>query len=124
MAADKTVVIIEDDTEAQEVYQQVLAKKGLRATFASTGKLGLQLIQSEKPVVIILDLILSGTITGTDVLIAIKKHRLMKRIPVIVVSNLHSQRDAVLELGAADFLPKAGTSVEALITHIKKHAKA
>lgn len=119
----KTIVIIEDDTDAQEIYQQILAKRGFRVFFATTGQLGLQIIQTEKPNLVVLDLVLAGSMNGIDLLKAIKKFPALKEIPVLVVTNLHSEKTNAMELGAVDFLVKTSTSVDKLMGHIEKHAK-
>lgn len=119
----RTIVIIEDDTNAQEVYQQIFAQNGIRAFFASTGQLGIQLVQSEMPDLIVLDLVLAGAMNGMDVLKALKHYPALQAIPVLVVTNLQSEKNKAIEQGAVDVLVKASTSIDELVGHIKKHAR-
>lgn len=116
----KTIVIIEDDTDAQEVYQKILARHNFRTFFASTGQLGLQLIQAELPHAIILDLMLPGSLSGMEVMKAIKSHPALTAIPIVVVTNLSSEKENAFAHGATSFLVKATTSTDELIKEIKK----
>lgn len=119
----KTIVIIEDDTDAQEVYQKILSKQGFRTFFASTGQLGMQLVQAELPHVIILDLMLPGSLSGMEVLKAIKRYPALTAIPIAVVTNLSSEKENALGIGATAFLEKATTSTDELIGEINRLLK-
>ena|SRR5689334_18784205 len=118
----KKIVIIEDDTDAQEVYQTVLSEHHFQPFFATSGQLGLQLIKSEKPHLIILDLMLPGILTGMDVLGAIRKYPALVPIPVLVVTNLLSEKTRAIEAGATDFVGKMTTSLDELVKIIEKYA--
>jgi two-component system, OmpR family, alkaline phosphatase synthesis response regulator PhoP len=119
----KKVVIIEDDTQAQETYQSILAQHNFQVFPATTGQLGLQLARSEKPSVIILDLMLPDNLSGLAVLDKIKKDTSTKSIPVIVISSLHTSKDLALSRGASDFLSKTNTSIDDLVAKISQYAQ-
>ena len=74
---------------------------------AYNGKSGLELVRSERPDVIVLDLVMPG-MDGNAVLRELKKDEALKSIPVIVLTAKHEQadRDSLLKLGAYEFLTK------------------
>ncbi len=75
-----------------------------------------------KPDIILLDLIMP-IMNGFEVLEQIKKKKLVKDIPVIVVSNLaqDSEREECLRLGATDYLIKSDFLMKDVIEKIKKY---
>jgi len=88
---------------------------------ALDGETGLRLAKSEKPDLILLDLILPK-IHGFDVLKKLKGDKETKDIPVIVLTNLEKIEDVdkALELGATTYLIKAQYSLEEVEEKIKK----
>ena len=59
---------------------------------ATTGQEGLTLVQSEKPDLILLDIMPPGGMNGFDVLEKLEADPSSKQIPVIVLTNLDSGR--------------------------------
>lgn len=116
----KKIVIIEDDTDVQQVYQEILAPHKYHVFPATTGQLGLQLISSEHPDLVILDIIMSESMNGLEILKEIRRTETMKHTPVLIVTNLHSERAAAIKSGATDFLAKADTSLDVFIGKVKK----
>ena len=77
-------------------------------------------IKSEKPDLILLDLILPG-IDGFEVLSQTKKDPEVSSIPVIILSNLGQKEDIErgLKLGATDYLIKAHFTPGEIIEKIR-----
>ena len=88
---------------------------------AMDGKYGLKLAATEKPDLILLDLILPR-IHGFDVLKKLKEDDETKNIPIIVLTNLEGTGDVekALELGATTYLIKTNYTLEEIIAKIKK----
>jgi len=117
----KTILIIEDDKFLRELISQKLKKEGFSISEAIDGEKGLQKVKTEKPGLILLDLILPG-IDGFEVLTEVKKDPALAEIPVIILSNL-GQKDDIergLKLGAVDYLIKAHFTLGEIIKKIKK----
>ena len=101
MAKDITVLIVEDETVFRLIYRGVLENEGFNVIEADDGKKGWELAKSEKPDLILLDLILPG-LTGYEVLEKIRSHEDTKNIPVVVFSVLGESKDIdkAIDLGA------------------------
>ncbi|HCM37141.1 MAG: Response regulator [Candidatus Gottesmanbacteria bacterium GW2011_GWB1_43_11] len=119
----KKVLVIEDDVNLQEVYQEFLATEKLSVFIASTGQLGMQMARSEQPHLIILDIMLPGAINGLEVLKKLKEESDLKQIPVLVLTNLSSHKDTAIEMGAVDYFVKANLSTQDLSTKIHRWLK-
>jgi len=117
----KKILIIEDESALQKTLGEVLSQQGYQVLPALNGEVGLKLAQSEKPDLILLDLILPK-IHGFDVLKKIKDNPETKEIPVIILTNLESMEDVkrAMELGATTYLVKANYSLEELTIKINQ----
>ena len=104
-----TVLIIEDEKHIQTFMCKVLKKQDYRVLCADDGAQGLNLIRSQCPDVILLDLGLPD-MNGCDI---IKDIRTWTSTPIIVISARTAEREKVyaLDLGADDYITKPfGTS--------------
>jgi len=117
----KTILFIEDELALQKTFRETLKKEGYEMVSALDGETGLKLAKSEKPDLILLDLILPK-VTGFEVLKKLKEDEETKEIPVIVLTNLEEIEDIdkVIELGATTYLVKAQYSLEEVVEKIKK----
>jgi len=120
----KTILIIEDDKFLRELMTQKLTKEGYNISEAIDGEEGIKKIESEKPDLVLLDLILPG-IDGFEVLSKMKENPNLTSIPVIILSNLGQKEDVEkgLKLGAVDYLIKAHFTPGEIIEKIKSVLK-
>ncbi len=109
----KKIAIIEDDLEIKDMYRIKLELGGYEVVSAENGADVLKLIKSEKPDLILLDILLPKK-DGFEVLREIKdsKNKEIKSIPVIMLSNLSNKEDIdeAKKLGASDYFIKAKIS--------------
>lgn len=104
-----TILIIEDEKNIQTFMRKILTKHNYRVLCADNGTQGLNLIRSQCPDVILLDLGLpdmNGNHIITDV-------RAWSSTPIIVISARSAEKEKVLalDLGADDYITKPfGTS--------------
>lgn len=117
----KTILFIEDESALQKTFGHILKDEGYKMISALDGEVGLRLAKSEKPDLILLDLILPR-IHGFEVLKILKSDEETKEIPTIVLTNLEGMGDVekALELGATTYLVKASYSLEEVVEKIKK----
>src|SRR5258708_48782 len=115
----KKILIVEDDEQVSKLYQESLTNEGFKVTIAATGGQGLTLLKTDKPDLVILDIMLPGGMNGFDVLEQMKKDIDLKNIPVLVLTNLDSERKVALEIGAADYLVKAHTAIDQVVAKVK-----
>ena len=98
-----------------------LSVEGITVMTALDGEEGLRKIYSEKPDLILLDLMLPRK-SGFDILKEIKADPKVKDIPVIILSNLAQEKEIEqgLALGAVDYLVKTDYSIQQVMEKIKK----
>lgn len=116
------ILVAEDDKFLSRAYEFKLRQLGCsHIILARDGDEALEKIRGEKPDLVLLDLIMPKK-SGFDVLAEIKADPALKEIPVIIMSNLGQEADVKkgLEAGANDYVVKANTSLEDVVTRIKK----
>lgn len=117
----KTILFIEDESDLQKTFGDILKQEGYKMVSALDGEAGLKLAKAQKPDLILLDIILPK-VHGFEVLKKLKEDSETKDIPIIVLTNLESRSDAekALELGATTYLVKTSYTLEEVISKIKK----
>jgi DNA-binding response OmpR family regulator len=100
-----TILIVEDDPRMQKVLRRIFSAEHYSAVVAGDGQTGLELFQSERPLAVVLDLILPH-ISGRELCQKFKS--LAPDVPVVVLSAITEVADKVLllELGADDYVTK------------------
>jgi len=100
-----TILIIEDDPRMQKVLKRIFSEERYAVVVAGDGQSGLDLFRSERPLAVVLDLILPR-ISGRELCQAFKGHS--SEIPIVVLSAISDVADKVLllELGADDYVTK------------------
>lgn len=120
MANKKSILLVEDDEFLAELYATKLNLEGFEVSLAVDGEKGLKLAKEMNPDLILLDIILPKK-DGFEVLKVLKSDARLKKIPVILLTNL-SQKDEVqkgLDLGANDYLIKAHFMPSEVVKKIK-----
>ena len=109
----KTILVIEDDIDIQNLIQNLLEKEHYKVINAYSGTEAMMLIEKENIDLILLDLMLPG-LNGEEII------KQIKNIPIIVISAKISQEDRINTLlnGANDYITKPFNSEE-LLARIK-----
>lgn len=115
----KKILVMEDDTFLQSVYEVKLVNEGFEIKLAKTGKEGVDIYSSFKPDLILLDLMMPE-MDGFAVLEELKGKKKVKT-PIIVLSNLGQGEDIekAKSLGATDFLVKASSQINEVVAKIR-----
>ena len=79
------ILSIEDDAEMRGLIQLILERKGHRVMGVKRGELGLELLRSLKPDVLLLDLMLPD-MDGWEIYSRMKADPELATVPVIIVS--------------------------------------
>lgn len=100
----KKILIVEDDTNINNMIKEVLSRQGYECLQAFSGTEGLLYARQEELLLVLLDLMLPG-MPGEKLLSEIKKE---KAVPVIVLSAKDSLDSKVelLNCGAEDYMTK------------------
>jgi len=126
------ILLIEDDAGFRRTYSDVLTADGYTVVTAEDGEQGLAMVTTEKPDVVLLDLVLPK-LPGFEVLKRIRADAGTKDTIVLILSVMgeQSQIQKGLELGANDYTVKGFYKpnellgkIQVLLTQpgIKKHA--
>lgn len=103
------VLIVEDDKFIGEIYVTKLLAEGFEVFLAEDGEEGLSMMQSKKPDVVLLD-VLMPKMDGLEVLEAMKKMPALDKIKVIMLTNANED-EFVKRANAArkvEYLLKSG----------------
>ena len=103
----KTVMIIEDEPEAAELFGEMMRVNGFRVMKMFSSAPAIPMIIQEKPDVNILDIMMPD-ISGLEVLRYMRREPDLVSIPVIVISakSMPSDIKTGLEAGASLYLTK------------------
>jgi len=115
----KKILYIEDERALSVVMSNKLNRSGFTVSLAADGIEGLRKIENESPDLVLLDLILPNK-DGWEVLKDMQKKGFIKKIPVIIMSNLGQSSDIVksIKLGAVDYIIKSDLSINEVIKKI------
>ena len=99
-----TLVVVEDDPSISELLDLYLSREGYAVSTAADGARGIDLARTERPLLMVLDLMLPD-MSGLDVL---KTIRGFSDLPVIILTARDDDQDKILglELGADDYMTK------------------
>ena len=107
MSTPRRVVYIEDNAANLALVEKVLGHIGYEVEGAHTGEQGLEIIQSDPPHLVLLDLDLPG-IDGFEVVRTIKAMPAFSSLPFIAISAsvMKQERKLALEAGCIAFVEK------------------
>jgi two-component system, OmpR family, alkaline phosphatase synthesis response regulator PhoP len=116
----KKILITEDSPTVLEILKSVLAEEGYEVIAASDGQQALNLAKTEKPDLMVLDLMLPK-IDGYKVCRMLKFDEKYKDIPIIMLTARTNETDERLgkEVGADAYIKKP-FQPEVVIDEIKK----
>lgn len=110
---NKKIIIVEDSEDIREIVKVLLEEQGYHVIVAENGEEGLELIESNNDVdLLILDVMLPG-MSGFEVC---KELRGITTAPILFLSakSLIEDKEMGLEIGGDDYLPKPFSTIELL----------
>ena len=113
-----TILVIDDDDNAQDMMRKFLEKKNISIIQAKSGEEGLKLAAEHLPDAITLD-VMMPEMDGWEVLAALQSNEEIKHIPVIMLT-MADEPDIGFSLGATDYLTKP-VNWNQLSDILKKH---
>lgn len=114
------ILVVEDEEILLTALTEELKQEGFEVVGAKDGLEGVEKAVSDKPDLILLDLVMPR-LDGIGALKEIKAKAETKDIPVVILTNLsdYDKISDALSLGAMDYLVKANYRLEELIGKIK-----
>jgi DNA-binding response OmpR family regulator len=118
------ILIIEDDQVVANIYRNKFAIEGFQAETAPDGVIGLELLRTFRPDVVLLDLVLPR-VTGIEVMRQLRSQKDFEQIPVIVFSNtyLSNMVQEAWKAGATKCLSKANCTPKQVIEAVRSALK-
>ena len=103
----KTVLIIEDEADAADLFAEMMRVSGFRVLKTSASAPAITLMTEEKPDIVLLDIMMPD-ISGLDILRQMRADPELTNIPVVVVSAKSMPADIKngMEAGASTYLTK------------------
>ena len=102
------ILLVEDDPLIQEMYATIFNLRGFDVELANDGAQGLDKAEITKPDVILLD-VMMPVMNGMQMLEKLKADSVLKKIPVVMLSNIADDEDihAALDRGAIKYIIKS-----------------
>ena len=102
-----TILVVEDEQDILDLVDFNLRQAGFKVIKATSGMDGLREAQSQRPDLVVLDLMLPG-MDGKEVCRRIRQDESIRSIPILMLTALASETDRVIgfEIGADDYMPK------------------
>lgn len=107
IVAKGKIFVVDDEEDILDLVDYVLTKEGYQVKRFETGEEILQQIRTDRPDLVLLDLMLPG-VDGLEVCKLLKRNPEHASIPIIMLTAKGEEADIVtgLELGADDYIPK------------------
>ena len=114
------IAIIEDDPTISQMYRMKFEADGFDVRMAGNGKIGVDLVKSFKPDIILLDIQMPD-MDGAEALKLIREHKDSKDTPVIILTNLGEEEapSEMRSLGISSYIVKANNTPRQVVAHVK-----
>ena len=120
----KYVLVVDDDPHVAEMLRQTLPESDFRLASAEDGEAGIQIIESERPDVVLLDLMMPK-LDGFGVIERLRADTGLRNIPIIVISakELTENESKMLKESVAFVMKKQGFDGDLLMHEINSVIK-
>jgi Lrp/AsnC family transcriptional regulator for asnA, asnC and gidA len=82
------ILIVDDDPDFTEITRTVLEKEGYRTLTAQSGSAALEIMASNPPDLVVLDIMMDGILDGWDASWRIRSNPRLRHTPILVVSSI------------------------------------
>lgn len=117
----KKILVIDDDQFFSKTLEAALPAGKYSLISAEDGETGLEKLRTEKPDLIILDLMMPK-LDGTAFLKKLQESKDLPKVPVLVSSNLSSVKKIsdVMTMGAVGYVIKSDESLQSIVQDIER----
>jgi CheY-like chemotaxis protein len=104
---EKTVLIVEDEEDAAELFAEMMRVSGFRVVKTSSSPSAVAMMTAKQPDLVLLD-IMMPEVSGLDILRQMRRDPALADIPVVVISAKGMPTDIKnsMEAGASTYLTK------------------
>jgi CheY-like chemotaxis protein len=117
-----TVLIVDDDPDVRMMLAVFLELAGVEVVIAANGREALERLASDRPSVILLDLMMP-VMDGIEFRQRQEQHDRFREIPVVCLSAHHNARHIARKLGVAEFLGKP-FELDAVMNVVRRYCPA
>src|SRR4051794_27909677 len=116
------ILVVDDDAVVREPIAASLRGAGHETEFAGDGREALDRIESRRPDLILLDLVMPG-MDGLTCLSRIRNHPSSRQVPVVLLTNMADRKlvAKAATMGVQEYLLKARFSLRELLDRVNKH---
>ena len=100
------LLLVEDELEVVDYLKDYFQHHGVTVFIANTGEAGLEMLASQAPDVVLLDMKLGAGISGLEFLRKAKAAKLSSQIIVVTAVDDENVANMAKGLGAADYVTK------------------
>lgn len=100
--ADKKILVVDDDQDIRDSLQAILEGQQYAATTAADKTEGMQKVKSEKPDLLILDVMMTSWQDGFEMARELKKDPESKDIPILMLTGVRDQTGIDFKATAGD----------------------
>jgi DNA-binding response OmpR family regulator len=117
----KKILVIDDDQFFSKTLEAALPADKYSLISAEDGEVGLEKLKTEKPDLIILDLMMPK-LDGTAFLKKLQDSKDLPKVPILVSSNLSSVKKIsdVMTMGAVGYVIKSDESLQSIVQDIER----
>jgi twitching motility two-component system response regulator PilH len=111
----RKILVVDDSATDQQYLRELLTGKGFQVVAASGGEEGVSKAKSEKPDLILMDVVMPG-LNGFQATRQLSQDDATRNIPVIICTTKHQETDRIwgMKQGARDYVTKPVDGVELL----------
>lgn len=102
MNTAKKILIIDDDIDLRQSFEVTLESQGFMVYSSPNGEEGYDLLLTEKPDLLVLDVMMRTSLEGYNLLHKIKQEEQFKNMPVILLTGMADQLGVNLASGVDD----------------------
>ncbi len=115
------IAIVEDDSAISQMYRIKFEGEGFAVETAENGKLGLKLIDSMRPDIVLMDLMMPE-MNGDEALKKLRATPFGKEVKVVILTNMGESEapDVIRQLGVKAFIVKANMTPRQVVELVKK----
>lgn len=115
------ILLVEDDAEFRDLYQKQLVEAGFVVEACNTAGQALEDLKNNNFDLVVLDVMLPPSSDGLTLLKQIKSDEKNEHLPILMLTNVEDEKlvKQAMDLGAAGYIPKIGTTPSDFIIQVK-----
>jgi signal transduction histidine kinase/CheY-like chemotaxis protein len=119
-----SVLIVEDDAATRSLIARAVEAEGMRAVEAETGRHALDLLEGERPALILTDLMMP-VMDGFELLAELRQRQALREIPVVVITakDLTPEEHDHLAGRTEQVIEKDGRNHDDLLSEVRRHVR-